>query len=189
MRSNPVVTVRRRPIPPEGLVTLSRFRRVGLAGIFHPAALQGSPFADLLPDAGETHFYESPAFLPFPHGAWHRNDVGVPRVRLQGIHQSVRSVQAAGGLVRAAQTILPWASPPQGSAFVGITAGLTAAAGFQLSAPLLPEGNQRCLPVWSANALTELLRAQRPSHGFLRLHWPMRWCQSQPWLCVRPSGR
>jgi hypothetical protein len=54
--------------------------------------------------------------------------------------QSVRSVQAAECLARAAQTILPWASPPQGPACIGVTARLKAAAGFQLSAPLVTQG-------------------------------------------------
>jgi len=47
------------------LVTLSRLHRAGLVSIFQLTALRGSPFAGLIPDAGETRFRKSQTLLPF----------------------------------------------------------------------------------------------------------------------------
>jgi len=146
MRSDPAATVQGRSVPPQGLATLSRLHRVSLAGLFHPAALRGSPFADFLPNVGGACFRKSPglpAVLRMESGT--ATGANCPCGRLQGIDRFVRSVQATGCLARAAQTILPWASPPQGSACVGVTARLRATADFQLSAPLVTQGQPMLL--------------------------------------------
>jgi len=65
MRSGPVQCRFRGTKPLQGLVTLLRYSRIGLAGAFEPAALGGSPFAGSILIGGGQHLHAARALLPF----------------------------------------------------------------------------------------------------------------------------